>query len=112
MMIDEQSARVRAHHNNIRRYRGLLQTRLTELFTSLFLKYFVTHLARPGGAADFRARRQFPHRCGARSANAFHRSRVNMPFWPEIASIRSQHCRYASGGRFNRSKSAIFCSAG
>ena len=31
MMMDEQFARMRAHRNNISRYRHLLQTRLTEL---------------------------------------------------------------------------------
>ena len=31
MMIDQQLARLRAHHRNIQRYRNLLQTTLTEL---------------------------------------------------------------------------------
>jgi hypothetical protein len=31
MMIDQQLARLRAHHRNIQRYRNLLQTSLTEL---------------------------------------------------------------------------------
>ena len=31
MMTDEQTARMRAHRNNIYRYRHLLQTKLTEL---------------------------------------------------------------------------------
>jgi len=31
MMIDENAARLRAHHNNIGRYRRLLQTNLTVL---------------------------------------------------------------------------------
>jgi hypothetical protein len=31
MMTDEQMARMRTHHNNIYRYRHLLQTELTEL---------------------------------------------------------------------------------
>jgi hypothetical protein len=30
-MIDESLARMRTHHNNIRRYRQLLQTKLTDL---------------------------------------------------------------------------------
>ena len=30
-MIDQHSARVRTHHNNIQRYRNLLQTNLTEI---------------------------------------------------------------------------------
>ena len=30
-MIDQQLARLRAHHRNIQRYRNLLQTDLTEL---------------------------------------------------------------------------------
>ena len=30
-MIDQQLARLRAHHRNIQRYRNLLQTTLTEL---------------------------------------------------------------------------------
>jgi hypothetical protein len=30
-MIDQQSARLRTHRNNIQRYRNLLQTNLTEL---------------------------------------------------------------------------------
>ena len=30
-MIDQHLARVRTHHNNIQRYRNLLQTNLTEL---------------------------------------------------------------------------------
>ena len=31
MMLDQQLARLRAHHRNIQRYRNLLQTSLTEL---------------------------------------------------------------------------------
>jgi len=31
MMLDQQMARLRAHHRNIQRYRNLLQTSLTEL---------------------------------------------------------------------------------
>jgi hypothetical protein len=31
MMIDQQLARLQAHHRNIQRYRNLLQTSLTEL---------------------------------------------------------------------------------
>jgi hypothetical protein len=31
MMIDQQLARLRAHHRNIQRYRNLLKTSLTEL---------------------------------------------------------------------------------
>ncbi len=31
MMLDENLARIRAHRNNIQRYRRLLKTRLTEL---------------------------------------------------------------------------------
>ena len=31
MMIDQQLARLRAHHRNIQRYRNLLRTSLTEL---------------------------------------------------------------------------------
>ena len=38
MMIDENLARLRAHRNNIQRYRRLLATRLSELERAYILK--------------------------------------------------------------------------
>jgi hypothetical protein len=56
MMIDENLARLRAHRNNVHRYRRLLATRLTDLERS----YIERRLAEEQSAMDALSAETFP----------------------------------------------------
>ena len=56
MMIDENLARLRAHRNNIGRYRRLLKTNLTELERD----FIERRLSEEGTALNFIAARPIP----------------------------------------------------
>jgi hypothetical protein len=71
MMIDENLARLRAHRNNVHRYRGLLATRLSDLERT----YIERRLREERACMDALAQETFPFSLPAARAAAAEPSR-------------------------------------